>query len=630
MEAVGDILHVDLSTGKSWTESVPEDWVMEYLGSRGFNARLLWKHQEVGIDAFAPENPIIFGAGLLTGTHAPSSGRTTVTSKSPATGRYFKTSGGGQWGAQLRYAGWNCLVVHGRASEPVYLYIDNDRVEVRPAGHVWGKGVPDADAQLKAEADRFGAQTLCIGPAGENLVRFASIMSSVHHAAGRGGLGAVMGAKNLKAVVACGSRSIRAAKPDEFHMLADQIRREIPGAPGVERYYVVGTAGSVIPVSAMGSLPCRNYTSGRLEDAYALSGQRLIEDGYLKRRVACFSCPIACHRYTEVEGGAYDGLRTGGPEYETLAAFGGGCGLHDLDALLKANELCNSLGLDTISTGSVIQWLMECYERGVISREEIGGLAPIWGDAEAVISLVNDIAYREGIGDLLAEGTQRAADEVGQDSCQWAVQARGLEQSCVDTRASKAYALAFVVNPRGPDHLHAQPMAEMGRHAGAIDLIAKITGDAKHATPRSVEKRAEIVRWHEDVFAVTDALGLCAFVTTSAYPVTPELMGQLVAAFTGVDYTEEDVMRAGKRIITLERCLNIREGWTRADDKLPYRMMNDESVEHPGFVNSAEEIEGMLREYYALHEWDPETGRPTPATLRALGLTKIGAELGIV
>lgn len=628
MKEIGEILHVDLSTGKSWREPVPEDWVLDYLGSRGFNARLLWNTLKPGIDAFSPENPLIFGAGLLTGTHAPSSGRITITSKSPATGRYFKTSGGGQWGAQLRYAGYNCLIVHGSSSKPVYLYIDDDRVEVREAAHVWGKDVPTADAQLKAEADRRSAQTVCIGPAGENLVRFASVMCSVHHAAGRGGIGAVMGSKKLKAVVASGTQAIEPARPKQFHRLVTEIRDGIPGASGVERYYRVGTAGSVIPVSEMGAFPSRNFTRGRIENAYALSGQRLVEDGYLKRRVACFSCPISCHRYTEIDEGPYAGLRTGGPEYETLAAIGGLCGLDDLEDILRANELCNSLGLDTISAGSVIGWFMECYERGVV-EEYPGEPTPVWGNAEAVATLVENIAHRKGSGDLLAEGSKRAAEKIGQDSYKWAVQARGLEQSSVDTRASKAYALAFAVNPRGPDHLHAQPMAEMGRHTGAIELVARITGDAKHATPRSVEKRADIVRWHEDVFAVTDSLGLCAFVSTSAYPVTPQLMAEMVSLFTGTDVTEEDVMRAGRRTINLERCLNVREGLTRADDRLPWRMMEEESPEHKGFVNSAAELDRMLGEYYALHGWDPATGRPTAATLRALGLADVGAELGI-
>lgn len=630
MKATGDILHVQLDSGQSWRDPVPEDWVFQYLGSRGFNARLLWDYQRPGIDALSPENPLIFGAGLLTGTHAPSSGRTTITSRSPATGRYFKSSVGGHWGAQLRFAGYSCLVVHGRSSEPVYLHIDNDGVELRSATHIWGKDIPSTDAQLKAEADRRNAQTVCIGPAGENLVRFGSIMGSVHHAAGRGGLGAVMGAKKIKAVVVSGTQGIEAAAPHEFHKLVTEIRQQIPGASGVERYYIVGTAGSVLPVSAMGAFPCHNFTRGRMDNPYALSGQRLVEDGYLKRRVACFSCPISCHRYSEVDDGPYTGVQTGGPEYETLASLGGGCGMDDLDAVLRANELCNSLGLDVISTGSVIQWLMESYERGVISKEETDGLIPAWGSAEAVIALIQKIAYRKGIGDLLAEGTASAAKKVGHDSHTWAVQARGLEQSCVDTRVSKAYALAFAVNPRGPDHLHAQPMAEHGRHPGAIELIARITGDQKHATPHSVEKRAEIVRWHEDVFAVSDSLGLCSFVTTSAYPVTPELMAKMVSAFVGKQVTEEDVMRAGRRTITLERCLNIRAGWTPADEKLPWRLMNEESPEHPGFVNSASELAGMLDRYYALHGWDRATGKPTSSTLAALGLGEIGAQLGIV
>jgi aldehyde:ferredoxin oxidoreductase len=438
-----------------------------------------------------------------------------------------------------------------------------------------------------------------------------------------------MGYKKLKAVVVSGTHGIEAAHPQEFHDLSNAIRERIPEHPGLESLHILGTAGSVVPVSEMRAFPCRNFTRGQLKNADALGGERLVRDGYLKRRVSCFSCPVSCHRYVEIDEGPYAGLQTGGPEYETLAAFGGGCDLEDLDAVLAANKLCNSLGLDTISTGSVIQWFMECYERGIVVEDGSGPI-PTWGDAGAVTKLIERIAHREGAGDMLAEGTRRAAEIVGHDSHKWAVQARGLEQSCVDTRVSKAYALAFVVNPRGPDHLHAQPLAEEGARPDSRDLIAKICGDSKYATPFSLEKRAEIVRWHEDVYAVTDSLGLCSFLTTSSYVLTPDLMARMVNAFIGSHMTEEEIMRVGRRTVTLERCLNIRDGWTKADDRLPRRLMVEESPEWEGFKNSAAELAEMLDEYYALHRWNPITGSPTAATLRGLGLAEIGSELAIV
>ncbi len=628
-EIAGDILYVDLSERRAWREPALHEDILNFLGGRGLNAHLLWKLTGPDTDPLGPDNPLIFGAGLLSGTEVPCSGRTTVTCRSPATRWYLKTSGGGHWGGELKFAGIGHLVITGRADHPVYLWIDDGRVEFRDARPIWGKDVRETDLSVKKDVGDEDIQVAAIGPAGERLVKFAGIMFSVYNTAGRGGAGAVMGAKNLKAVAVRGTGALRAAQPARFHKVAVECREALlaeSGGEGLARY---GTAGSVEAVNELRAWASYNFRRSRDEDVYPLSGQYLVERGYLKRRVACLACVFGCHRYTELTRGEFAGCYTGGPELETLGSFGSGCGVSDTEAVIKANELCNILGMDTISCGSVIAWTMECYEKGLVSARDLDGLDLRWGDAKAVIEMVRRIAYREGFGDVLAEGVRAAARQVGGDSYRWAVEAKGLEQSRVDTRSAKAYALAFAVNPRGADHLHTETFAEFGLSPEGRALIARITGDEKYADPCMVEKRAEIVRWHEDCFAVTDALGLCAFSSTALYGVTPARMAELFSAATGHEISEEEVMRAGRRIVTLEKCFNVRAGAVRADDCLPWRLMHEHTPDRPDpdAINAPEELDRMLDEYYSLHGWDLETSWPTSETLESLGLGDVARQL---
>ncbi len=628
-QIAGDILFVNLTNRTWWREPAPKDHLLVYLGGRGLNARLLWDHLKPGHDPLGPDNVLIFGPGLLSGTAAPSSGRTTVTCLSPATGLYLKTSGGGQWGGELKFAGFGYILILGRADRPVYLWIDDGKIEIRDAAKLWGLDVRATDLAIKQELGDADVQISAIGPAGEKLVRFAAVMFSVYHAAGRGGAGAVMGSKNLKAIAVRGSGTVAAAKPARFHETVLLARKSLlgdSGAPGLARY---GTSGSLNGVNELRVFPAYNFQRSCVDDVYPLTGQCLEEKGYLKRRVACFGCVIGCHRYSTVERGTFAGSYAGGPEYETMSALGGGCGVIDTDAVIKANELCNIYGLDTISTGSVIQWAMECYEKGALGRQELAGMELRWGDGPGVSQMVRKIAFREGIGDLLAEGVKRAAERVGGETYKWAVHSKGLEQSRVDTRSAKSYALAFAVNPRGADHLHTETFAEFGMSPEARALIAKITGDEKYANPYTTEKRAEIVRWHEDCYAVTDALGFCAFSTTALYGITPRFMADLFSAATGYHISEEEIMQAGRRVVTLEKCFNTRMGAHRKDDTLPWRLMNEPSPDRPDTVavNSKVELDRLLDEYYALHGWDPETSWPKRSTLDRLGLADIAAEL---
>ncbi|HSW35535.1 MAG TPA: aldehyde ferredoxin oxidoreductase family protein [Candidatus Limnocylindrales bacterium] len=625
----GDILHVDLNKKTWWKEFVKKDDLLLYLGGRGISAKILWDLVKPGTDPLGPENILIFGAGLLSGSAAPSSGRTTVTCLSPATGLYMKTSAGGYWGGELKYAGYGHIVIHGRSDKPVYLWIDDANVEIRDASSLWGMDVRTADAAIKAELEDDDIQVSVIGQAGENLVRFASVMFSVYNAAGRCGAGAVMGSKNLKAIAVRGSGAVTAAKPERFHEVVMQTRENLLRESGIEGLRLYGTAGSLNAVNELRIFPAYNFQRSCVDDVYPLSGQCLIDEGYLKRRVSCFSCVIGCHRFTTIDRGVYAGTYSGGPEYESLGALGAGCGIMETEPVIKANELCNIYGMDTISAGSVIQWAMECFEKGVIGPEDLDGEELHWGNAVAVHKMIKQIAFREGFGDVLADGVKRAAERIGKNSYQWAVEAKGLEQSRVDTRSAKGYALAFAVNPRGADHLHTETFAEFGLSPESRALIKKITGDEKYASPRLTEKRAEIVRWHEDCFAVTDCLGFCAFSTTALYGVTPQAMAELFSAFTGFDINEAEIMEAGRRIVTMERCYNVRLGETRKEDTLPWRLMNESTPDLSGgnTVNSQEELDQMLDQYYDLHDWDRATACPRWEVLIRLRLRDVAKEL---
>lgn len=624
---LGDILFVDLTNRKTTKRPFTKEMASQYIGCRGYNAALLWEMVPKGADPLGPENVLIFGTGPLTGTSAPSSGRISVTTKSPSTNLYLKTNVGGAWGGEIRFAGYSTLVFTGKADRPVYLWIENDKVELRDASQLWGKDVRETEQILQQETGYGNIKVACIGQAGENLVKFAAIMCSNYNAAARGGAGAVMGSKNLKAIAVHGSRPVEVAEPDRFKELIDAAWELYHQQSGALNTHIYGTSGSLSAVNEMHILPTCNFQFGYFEDANKISGEALVEQGYLKRRVGCYSCPMSCHRYSEVKNGKYSGSFTGGPEYETFSALGSGCGLSDIEAIIRANELCNIYGLDTISTGSVIQWAMECHQRELDFDRD--GLDLSWGNGNTVISLVEKIAFRQGLGNLLAEGVKRASEAIGQNSEDWAMQAKGLEQSRVETRSAYSYALAFMVNPRGPDHLMTETLAEFGMSPEMVEVIEKVTGDKKYATPYTTEKRPEIVRWHEDVYAITDALGLCAFASTAQYYMTPELMADLFSAAVGIPCSEEDVMKLGKKIVAMERCFNTREGATRVDDRLPKRLMTEplkDVTDRPN-INSLEVMGPLLDRYYSMQGWDVQTGRPTRMVLEDYNLKAWADEL---
>jgi len=632
----GRVLYIDLSTRRIWVEILEDVYLEKYLGGRGAAALLLWKLTDPKTRPLSKKNVLIFSPGSLTGTSAPTSGRMTVTFKSPPTGGYFKSSAGGAVGLALKQSGYDHVVIRGKASSPVYLYIGVDKVEIRDASNIWGKTVKQTNRAIKSELENEELKIACIGPAGEKLCNFASIMCSYYYAAARGGGGAVMGWKNLKAIaVNAAGGKVYVRDPEKFAAAAEQTRRASLDDSHAEEMKLWGTAATTDQMSYAALLPSYNYQRQHLESgAENLTGRHLMEAGYLKRSVGCSTCIFGCHRYTVINSGPYKGTYSEGPEYETFASLGSTLGITDSQAILKGNELANDYGFDTISLGTVIGWAIESYEKGVITKSDTGGKELKWGDGETLLHMIELILKQEGIGALLIKGARIAAKETGQDSYKWSVQARGLEQSRVELRGAFSYALAFALNPRGPDHLTTETLAEFGEGftKEAPGIIKKITGSEKYAFPYLHEKRAEIVTWHEDIYAVTDALGYCAFMTTAAYGLDERLLADTFNAATGMNMTPEQIMEAGRRIVTLERCYNLREGWSRRCDVLPWRLMNEKAVDlakrqpTPAIVDE-KVLDRMLDDYYRLNGWDPANGYPTQETLSKLELEFAEREL---
>jgi len=626
------ILKVDLTSNSTSVEEVPHAELVEFLGGRGIAAKLLYELVNPGIDPLGPENALIFSPGTLSGTSAPSSGRTSVTCKGPATGLYLKVSGGGHLGPELKYAGYDYLVIQGAASRPVYLWIDDDQVSIRDAGHLWGKTIREADRLIKAEVGDQDIETALIGQAGESQVLFANIMLSVYNSASRGGVGAVMGSKGLKAIAVRGRGGLTVAHPETFYQSTVQLRKALAEDPSSQGLYQLGTVGGVLREQEEGALTSGNFSRMGLDGVERIDGQHLVDAGYLTGRESCFGCSTACHRFVRSFSSAYGDVQAVGPELETAMALGANCTIADTEVLIKANELCNDYGMDTISAGHVISWAMECYERGLLNQERCDGLELRFGNGAAQLELIRRIAFREGpLGDLLANGTKRAAEEVGGDSWKWAMQVKGLEQAVTDTRIAKGYALSFAINPRGPDHLMTELIAELGYSEQAREVVEKITGSKEYADPSMIEKRAELVRWHEDCYAATDALGFCAFTSTSAYAITPANMAELMGHALGFELSEEQLMMAGRRVVTLERCFNAREGARRKDDTLPWRALHEPvpSGAKKGMITDQASLDTMLDEYYSLHGWDPETAIPKRETLVALGLAELCSDMPV-
>jgi len=609
---MGRILRIDLSQS-TITEEFPDEKTLKlFLGGCGLATKYLFDEVKPGIDPLGPENKLIFMTGPLTGTRSPSTGRYSVVAKSPLTNFWGHANSGGTWGRDFKRSGLDGVIFEEISPKPVYLVTDNGEVELRDASHLWGKNTSETTQLVKEElGDDFNVA--CIGIAGENLVKFAAIMNDVDEpnwgrAAGRCGLGTVMGSKRLKAIASRGSAKITVADEETYREEAKQRFDWVNQSLLKMTLEVYGTAAVLDLVNVKGGLPTRNWQTGVFEAADDINGTAINENILIERK-PCFACPIHCGRISEIKTGAY-ASKGEGPEYESLGSFGSMCNINNLEAITYAHFLSNEYGLDTISAGSTIAFAMECYEKGILTDKDTEGLQLNFGNHEVMIELVHKIAKREGIGDLLAEGVRIASQKLGNGSEHFAMHVKGLELPAYDSRAAKVTGLAYVTANRGGDHITAYIEGPTFLSMPFLIVDAEL-GDELATNPED----AKIVKEYEDAFGVFDSIGGCKFM---GMVLTGEDWATLIATLTGWEFTEEDFRKSGERVYNLQRIFNLREGLTRADDNLPKRLLEDPLPEGPA-EGHVVDLEPLLDAYYEYRGWDKK-GIPTQDKLKELEL----------
>ncbi len=622
----GRILHVDLTRGRIEIEQPDEAFYRTYVGGSALALYYLMQHAPRGVDPLSPENVLVLALSVLTGAPISGQSRMTAAAKSPLTGAVGDAQCGGLFPAELKFAGFDAIVLHGRSPRPVYLWIHDGEAELRPAEHLWGRETGEAMALIREELGDERIEVAQCGPAGERGVRFASIINMANRANGRTGMGAVMGSKQLKAVAVRGKD-----KPS----LADRrglIELAKWGADHFEESDVYGlglfgTAEVTNPQDQDGGLPTRNWSSGTFEHALALDGTTMAKT-ILKERDTCYACTVRCKRVVEVSEGPYttDPLY-GGPEYETLATFGSYCGIGDLAAVAHANQLCNMYGMDTISCGATIAWAMDCFEAGLIDLEDTGGLELRFGDAEMMVKLTGMIGERTGFGDVLAEGSQRAAMRLGKGS-ERLVTVKGQELPAHMPQVKRSLGLIYAVNPFGADHMsheHDPSWAEYPERMAEIGLADPQPDDVLN--PAKVRYAATTQR----LYAALDSYNLCQFVFGPAWQLYST--GQMVEAIrqiTGWDVDIDEILEVGERRINLQRAFNAREGFGRAEDRLPQKMFQAlRGGASDGVAIDPSEIESALAEYYRICGWDAEQGWPTREKLEELDLGWVADQLAL-
>lgn len=601
---MGRLLRVDLTSRRTWDEPLSEALLRQYLGGSGLGALYLYRETRPDTDPFGPDNLLLFLTGPLVGTKVPTSGRHAVVAKSPL-GQWGESDSGGTWGQMLKRTGYDGILVVGVADAPVYLWVTEERVQIRPAGHLWGVDTYDVDPLLRQET-AARAVVLAIGPAGERLARVAAVMNDGHdgRAAGRAGLGAVMGSKRLKAIVLFGTRPVPIAHPEVLLQAVKRTAPVINERTRSRRDY--GTAGGMLPAAAIGDAPIKNWTLGTWPHFEKISGQQMAET-ILRAKYFCAACTIGCGREVEVASGPHAPVKGAGPEYETLVSLGSMCLVDDLEAIARGNELCNRYGLDTISTGGVIAFALEAFERGLLTPGDTGGLRLTWGDPKVMLALVRQIGLREGIGKLLGEGVREAARQLGRGAEDLALHVRGLELPQHDPRSMNSLAVAYATYPRGACHRGCSHYLE--RH-GVADI-----GYEKPLPRQEATGKGAMVARIQDYAGLFNSLKVCQFIMSG-------ILGRDLVMYlnltTGWDVTLDELLTIGERASNLKRMYNVRIGQSRRDDALPRRILH-EQLHDGGAGNYTPPFETMLNEYYAARGWDAD-GLPTPETLGRLGL----------
>jgi len=596
---MGKILNVDLSKGSINIESTDEKIAKKYIGGKGYALYLLYQilKEKEDIDAFGEENVLIFATGPGTGVVGfPSPGRYHVMAlKSPLTGSIGSGNSGGSWGPSLKFAGFDAVVIKGASKEPVYIEIADGKAELKDASHLWGKNTFDTCKILKKGKN---ASVACIGPAGENKVLLSCIINDEHRAVGRTGLGAVMGSKKLKAIVVSGDKKVEVAKPEEYKKVSkeclEKLRKNPVTGEGLPTY---GTAVLVNIINGVGALPFKNWQTGYNKDADKISGETMSKE-YLIKKKPCWGCVIACGRVTKVEKGPYQLSYSEGPEYESIWALGNDTGVMDFGAVIKANHICDELGMDPISLGSTIACAMELNEKGHIKEEELQGIDLKFGNAAALVELVEKTAYKDGFGKYLALGSKKLAEKFGVPDLSMSV--KGLEMPAYDPRAIKGIGLNYATANRG------------GCHVTGYTVAPEVVGIPEKIDPLSPEGKAKWVKIFQDLTCVVNSTVNCLFTT---FAIGAKDYAELLSAVTGWNISEEEIMKIGERIYNLERVMINKLGFDGKDDVLPKRLLKEKMPEGAG-KGQVVELEKMKKEYYELRGW--ENGKPTPEKLKEL------------
>ncbi|MGD9410992.1 MAG: aldehyde ferredoxin oxidoreductase family protein [Desulfobacterales bacterium] len=617
----GKQLRISLDTKETRVEEIDSAVLKKYLGGVGYGARVLYDEIKKGIDPLSPDNKIIFATSPLTANNIPGGGSIMVCFKSPLTHIWGESRCGGDFGPDIRRAGFDALIIEGRAPEPVFLVINDGDVSLRSAGHMVGEKVTAKIAKIRDELNDPKISVMCIGPAGEKLVKIATVMVG-HRAAGRCGAGAVMGSKNLMGIAVKGSRQAKVANPEKMKTAiknAMNIIRESETAAGFKEH---GTPGDMGPNDAAGDWPTKNWHSnswGKGEELY----DKFFEQHLVKNNGCYRGCPIACGRIADVKTGKFKTPAHEGSEYESLSAFTAFVLNENIEAAIHSTYLCNEYGIDTISAGALIAFAMECYENGILTKEDIAGIDLSWGNPDALPELVRMISLREGIGDILAEGVKVASEKIGKGSEEFAIHGKGLEAPAHDPRSGKALAVTYGTASRGLCHI--QPLEGMAYDSGKLDWGLTAYGIPD---PNTVERwdekgKGQIVKVLQDGLVLPDILNTCKFFMYAG--ITLENLAELLSASTGWDITGRDLLKVGERVLNLQRLFNIREGLSRKDDILPERIKQKPAF---GFYEKEDQcaikdFEGMLDEYYEARKWDLKTGTPSKEKLKELGLEEL-------
>ncbi len=607
----GKILRINLSSGKTSQEIVPEQIATDFIGGRGYGIRYLWDELKPGVDPLSAENKLFLITGPLSGTPAQALSRWMAVTKSPLTGAFARSVCGADFGAWLKFAGYEMIILEGKADKPVYIHISEDGCRIEKATEIWGKDTKLTQEWLTAKHGK-DTRTACIGPAGERLVRFAAIVSE-RRTAGRCGTGAVMGSKNLKAVAITAKRKLFLANPDEYAKLAKEQVMVIKDNPSYLSHKEWGTTSTQDITNRIGIYPVRNFKFGQLIDPLKVSGTE-----YRKLRtgdMGCYSCAARCGKIHTVPSGPYAGAKSEGPEYETIWSFTGPIESDSIEASVAADQLCDDLGMDTISAGNIIGFAYELYEKGLITGEDTGGLELTFGSHAPLVALIKKIAYREGIGNLLAEGSMRMAAAIGHNSSDYAIHVKGLELPAYEPRGAKSQGYNYVTANIGASHCYGY---------AAQDVFG---APFPRPTDRFAEDYPDIVIFNQDGAAWKETGIQCTFSGGWGYA---KLFGPLLVAARGIPHIGDDKFpdKVGQRIFNLERAFNIREGFGRQDDTLPRRLLTEglHTRAAPGEGQIVRSLDKFLDSYYALRGWSPE-GIPTPAKLNELGLASAAVEM---